>query len=47
MDFLYQWYGKESCAYTHCLVNKQMSMRSAVMIDTVEWYLKTSQVSPV
>jgi hypothetical protein len=45
MELLHQWYDEASCAFTYCPVDKQMS--AAVMIDTVEWHLKTGQVSPI
>jgi hypothetical protein len=45
MEFLHQWYGEKNCSLTYYPVDKQMS--AVVMIDTVEWHLKTGQVSPI
>ncbi|MFZ2170851.1 MAG: hypothetical protein WAW61_14590 [Methylococcaceae bacterium] len=45
MGFLHQWYGEWGNTCTYCLVDKQLS--EEVMINTVEWHIKTCQVSPI
>ena len=44
MKFLHQWHDEEGCTSTSYPEDKQMN--AEVMLNTLEGYLETSQVSP-
>jgi len=45
MNFLHQWSDEDNCTYTFFIVDKLIV--AAVIRDTVEWRLKTCQVSSI